>query len=274
MEFAFFRRAGDLFEPLDLSRSRWNPEQAHGMAISGLLGLAAENAAHELGRDGLVPARLHVELFRPARMVPTATVARVVRNGPRLLLVDAEVRQADEPVARASVTFLLPTDPTPGDVWSPPERATPPPLDLAAVSEEPRVPFFQSASPWSNNFGDHQNGGRHATWQVGMEVVLGEPPTTFQALASVVDVTSMVTNWGSAGIEYINADVDVAVSRLPVSREIGLRTLDRSAHDGVCVGAAEVFDRSGTFGTATVVALANTKRAIDFSSTPQDYVSD
>jgi len=274
VEYAFFRRAGDLFEPLDLSRSRWNREQVHGMAVSGLLSLAAENAAHELGRDDLIPARLHVDLFRPARMVPTEATARVVRNGPRVLLVDAEIRQADEPVARASVMFLLPTEDTPGEVWASPDRGTPPPLELAAISEEPRVPLFQSASPWSNDFGDHQNAGRHASWQVGMEVVLGETPSTFQALASVVDVTSMVTNWGSAGVEYINADVDVAVSRRPVSREIGLRTLDRTSHDGVCVGAAEVYDRSGTLGTATVVALANTKRAIDFSSTPRDYVSD
>jgi hypothetical protein len=74
----------------------------------------------------------------------------------------------------------------------------------------------------------------------------------------------MVTNWGSAGVEYINTDYSLALSRPPVGLEIGLRAVDHAAHDGVAAGTAEVFDRAGTFGTASVAALANSRRTVDF----------
>ena len=74
----------------------------------------------------------------------------------------------------------------------------PPPLDLAAVSDEPRVPLFSSEQlGWSTSFAEHQNGERKMTWQTGMPVVPDERPSPFVAVASIADAASMVTNWGS-----------------------------------------------------------------------------
>ena len=36
--------------------------------------------------------------------------------------------------------------------------------------------------------------------------------------------------------------------------------------DGIVVGTAEVFDSTGVVGTATVTALANTRRTVDLSA--------
>jgi hypothetical protein len=80
----------------------------------------------------------------------------------------------------------------------------------------------------------------------------------------------MVTNWGDAGVEYINTDISLAITRLPESTSLGLRTTDHVASDGVAVGTAEVFDRLGSFGTATVTSLANTRRTVDFSASEWD----
>ena len=74
----------------------------------------------------------------------------------------------------------------------------------------------------------------------------------------------MVTNWGSHGVEHINADITLTLARLPVSREVGLAAVDRISAEGIAIGTATVFDRQGRLGTATVSALANTKRSIDF----------
>lgn len=263
---AFFRRSGDHFAPTPLAESMWGGGQLHGVAIGGLLARAVEEAVAAEGRSDLVPARFHVDLFRPARALPTSTTATIVRSGPRLALVDAEVLQEGRPVARATASFLLPTERPEGKVWSSEERATLPPLSVVPESDEPRVPFFASASPWSDNFGEHQNDGRHAVWHTGVPMVEGERPTPFQAAASIGDTASMVTNWGSRGVEYINTDYSLALSRRPVGTEIGLRALDHVAQDGIAVGTAEVFDRAGTFGTATVTALANSRRTVDFGS--------
>lgn len=263
-ETAFFRRSGDGYEPLHLAESMWGRGQLHGVAVGGLLARAVEEAVDAAGRTELVPARFHVDLFRPATMQPTSTSASIVRSGPRLALVDAQVLQAGKPVARATASFLLPTAAPEGKVWSSTDRADLPPASVVPESSEPRVPFFASDSAWSDNFGEHQNNGRHAVWHTGVPMVAGERPTPFQAAASIGDTASMVTNWGSNGVEYINTDYSLALSRRPVGVEIGLRALDHVAHDGIAVGTAEVFDRAGTLGTATVTALANARRTVDF----------
>lgn len=267
-ELAFFRPGSTegALEPLAMARSLWSSTQMHGVAVSGLIARALEAEITTLGRAEMVPARYQVDLFRPPRMVETSARTRVVRSGPRIVLLDVEVLQDDTTVARASCTYLQPSANPPGRTWTAAQRPTPPPLDLAPVTDELRLPLFASDAPWSDDFGAHQNAGRHYSWQVGVTTVLGEPMTTFQAVASMADSTSMVTNWGDRGVEWINADINLALTRRPVSLEIGLATIDHVAHDGVAVGTAEVYDREGTFGIANVTALANARRTVDLTA--------
>jgi hypothetical protein len=262
---AFFRPGENGFEPTGMAVSLWGEDHLHGVAVSGLLARALEGAARDAGREDLVPARYHVDLFQQARRRATTTRATVVRESPRLLLLDAVVEQDGVRVARATAAFLKPTATPGGEVWSGPDRATPPPAEVAAESDDARIPLFASALPWSDDFAAHQNGGRHATWQTGVPVVAGEDRTPFQSVASIADATSMVTNWGSAGVEFINTDISLALTRRPVSHEIGLRAVDHLASDGIAVGTAEVFDRAGALGTASVTALANARRTVDFA---------
>ncbi|WP_308281404.1 acyl-CoA thioesterase domain-containing protein [Pimelobacter sp. 30-1] len=273
-QFSWFRQSAAGFDPLPFAQSLWRSDQMHGVAVSGLLARALEHAVRDAGRTGLVPARYHVDLFRPARMITTTASARIVREGTRLLLLDAVVEQEGEVVARAGATFLAPSAAAPGEVWaSSAERPTPPPAELLPPAGEHHVPFFASAQPWSDDFGDHQNAGRHQTWQTAVPIVEGEECTPFQAVASIADATSMVTNWGAAGVEHINTDIDLALCRMPDSSRLGLRALDHLGSDGIVVGTAEVFDSAGVVGTATVTALANTRRTVDLSAGVESHGS-
>lgn len=259
----WFRRDGADFSPQPLATSLWSSRQMHGVAVSGLLALTLEGELRRIDRADLVPARYHVDLFRPAGMGTTSARASVVRAGPRLVLLDAVLEQDEQPVARASALFLRPSSDPDGVVWSSGQRPRPPSTDLTPHAGAHHVPFFESAAPWSQNFGEHQNDGRHATWQTAMPVIVDEPVTPFQAVASIADATSMVTNWGTGGIEYINTDIDLALARLPDSTSLGLRATDHVTGDGLAVGTAEVFDRSGPLGTATVSAMVNARRTVD-----------
>lgn len=266
----WFRRDGETFVPQALATSLWSAEQMHGVAVSGLLALALEDQVSASGRSDLSPTRYHVDLFRPARMVASRPRVTVVREGPRLMLVDVVLLQesADsvgdgEAVARASALFLRRSADPAGRAWSQADRAVPPPAEVVGDSAAHHVPFFCSDADWSQNFGEHQNSGRHATWQTAMPVVVEEQITPFQAAASVADATSMVTNWGNAGIEYINTDIDLSLARLPDGISLGLRATDHVVADGLAVGTAEVFDRSGPLGTATVTAMVNSRRTVD-----------
>ena len=266
MQLSFWTRGdGDALVPTELACSLWSDDQVHGVALSGVLARGLEHAAAETGRSDLRPARYTVDLFRAARMQPCTVRTTVVREGRRLCLIDAVMVQGDEAVARASGLFVLPTEPAPGEVWEPEATFAPPPLELAKVSDEPRVPLFSSEQlGWSTSFAEHQNGERKMTWQTGMPVVPDEQPSPFVAVASIADAASMVTNWGSNGVEQINTDITLTLARLPVSLEVGLAAIDRVSSDGVAVGTAAVFDRQGPVGNAVVSSIANAKRTVDF----------
>jgi hypothetical protein len=276
MQLSFFTAAGDALAPTDMARSMWDDDQMHGVAVSGALSRAIEQQVRTLGRDELVAARYTVDLFKAARMRECHVTTEVVREGPRICLVDAvltqEVDGASVRVARASGLFLKPTASTEGSVWSPAERPSPPPLDVAPPTEDPHVPFFHSSAGWSQSFGLHQNDTRKSSWNTAIPVVAGEAPTPFQAAAAIADGASMVTNWGDRGIEYINTDITLTLARAPEGLSIGMSALDRVEVDGVAVGTAAVFDRTGPLGTAVVTSLANARRVVDFAQV--EYTDD
>ena len=255
MELSFFTRGdGDALVPTDLARSLWSDDQMHGVALSGALARSLERAVADLGRDDLRPARYTVDLFRAARMEPCRIRTQVVREGRRLCLVDAVLEQDGEAGRPCQRAVPAADRARPGEVWEPDLRFEPPPLDLAPVSDDPRVPLWSSERiGWSKSFGEHQNGDRKMTWQTGVPVIPDEQPSTFVAAASIADAASMVTNWGSNGVEHINTDITLTLARLPVSREIGLAALDRVSDHGIAVGTVAVFDRQGRLGNAVVV---------------------
>jgi hypothetical protein len=70
----------------------------------------------------------------------------------------------------------------------------------------------------------------------------------------------------ATGLEFINADVSLALGRLPVGPAVGFATTDRIEQAGISVGTAVAFDRIGVFGTATLCALGDAHRAVDVQS--------
>lgn len=264
--FALFALDGETLVPQPIARSLWKADQMHGVATCGALGRAAERAVAELGRGDLRPARFTVDLFRAPSMNPCVTRVDILREGQRIVVLEAFLEQDGEDVAAARVLFLKPGDNASGEVWTSDEVLTPPPLDIAPPTADPRPPYFCSDTGWSQDFSAHQNAGRKQMWQVALPIVAGEETSPFAGLAGAADTTSMVMNWGSHGVEHINTDVSLSISRLPVGHEIGMAALTWQASDGIATGTAAVFDRHGVFGTSTVVSLANTRRSVDFTS--------
>ncbi len=275
MDLSFFTRDGSdpaTLTPTPLACSSWSTNQLHGVAVAGALARSAEAVVAGLGRDDLRAARMSVDLFRPAAMQPCVFVTEVVREAPRICLVDVTLLQDGERVARAAFLFLKASESAPGEVWSPAasERPVPPPLDVAPVSDAPRVPFVHSEAGWSQNFAEHQNGSHKQSWNAAVPIVAGEALTGFQAVAAIADGASLVCNWGSGGVEHINTDITLGLARAPRGLELGLSALDRVEADGIAVGTAAVFDRDGQLGTVVITSIVNAKRAVDFRQTSYD----
>jgi Thioesterase-like superfamily len=257
---------GSVLLPQPSARSQWGGDrpQIRGMATSGALARAVEQAAGRLDGDTttLRPVRWTLDLLRPAAMQESEIGTTLVRRGRRICLIEAALIQNSKPVAKATALFLAAGGAAHGDVWSPADTLTPPPTDMRPSTAEPRLYFSESAG-WTSSPTRHQNADRKQIWHFPVPVIVGEPPTPFQQAPMTADLASLVSNWGAHGLEFINADITLALARPPSGLEVGLAAEQRATADGIAVGTATVFDRQGVIGTATVAALANGASAVD-----------
>ncbi|ACY23553.1 conserved hypothetical protein [Gordonia bronchialis DSM 43247] len=270
----FFDRSDDdrLF-PTRFSRSMWAPGTLNGPAVCAI---AARHAEVEYGETGFRPARFTIDLFKAAREIPTTTRGRLTRAGGRIRVAEVDVVQfpADGPddgviVARSTTVFLRDSVNPPGDRWSRPDDAVtfrPP-----TVGDDDYFPRFASdvddvPGDWDSNMGNHQNGHRKRLWSRAAPAVAGESLTPFQQAVISAESTSLVCNWGSTGIGFINCDLTVALSRLPVGARIGVEADSHVENDGISVSTSGLYDEHGMFGTGLVTAVNNAAAEIDFTS--------
>ncbi|MGW0043138.1 thioesterase family protein [Rhodococcus sp. NPDC003348] len=263
-QLAFFSSTPDGFVAQHFAVSRWSPDMVNGAALCGLIARALEKGH---GGDGFVPARLTVDLFAPARTAPLTTRTTAVRDGNRIRVADAELIQDGRPVVRATAVFLQPSQQPPGQVWTRALRPSPPPEHIAPPTDELVPPFFGSddhPEGWSTAMLEHQGASRKRMWAQHLPVVAGEPPSPFVRAAMAGEPTSLMTNWGTEGVGYINVDMTLVLARLPEGVEVGIEADDHISADGVAVGTTTMYDRRGPIGTCVVSALANARRQVDF----------
>ncbi|WP_238423163.1 acyl-CoA thioesterase domain-containing protein [Gordonia sp. 'Campus'] len=260
------------YRPTTFAASLWAPGTLNGPAVCGLAARAVEM---EYGDDEFVPARCTIDLFKAARDITTSTRVRPVRSGGRIRVVDVEVVQhpvdADEViVARGTTVFLRTSSNPPGERWHrSPESVTFRPPATTADDLSPRFASDDaqdSVGHWEKDMSKHQNGHRKRMWTRAAPIVVGEQPTPFQRAVVSAESASLVSNWGTTGIGFINCDLTVAISRLPRGERVGVEADVHVEDDGVSVSNAGLYDADGMFGTALVTAVNNAAAQIDFTT--------
>ncbi len=256
---AHFTQADGGYLPTRYAQSHWGEDHLNGPAIVGLVARALES---EYGSPELRPTRLTVDLFRAARNVWTTVDLRLVRDGRRVRSSECDVIQDGRPVARATLVQYRPSVAPPGTLWHAAQMFPKPPAPDGAI-----FPFVGSDDVgWTRSPAEHQNASRKRFYNDGIRVVAAESNSPFVRSAMVAEATSLVTNLGSAGVGYINGDLTVALSRLPVDDWIGIQADSHHADDGLAVGTATLFDSRGAFGAGLTTAIANPAAQIDFST--------
>lgn len=248
----FFKRVGEHFHPTTASRGPWNPNSLHGRVIAGLLGFVLEERH---GDSDFIPARLTVDMYRLPDFSPVEVVTRVVREGGRIRVVDAEWISNGVSQARATCQFLRRTANPEGNVWSPPPWDAPNPADMPP----PDDPRMGMNGMWSmRQIGEGMRGqGPRKVWMSEVrELVEGSPLTPFARVAVACDFASPLANVSDSGLGYINTDVTLYLHRLPVGEWIGFESMNHHATDGVAIGECFVHDVDGPIGSAAVAALA------------------
>lgn len=252
---------GGGFEPTQFALSHWGDDHLNGPAI---VGLAARTLEKHYGADDFMPTRLTVDLFRAARSTLTTVEVRVIRDGRRVRNTECDVCQDGRAVARATLVQYRRSAPPRGQEWATPSAVPDLPDRDGAL-----LPYIGSDdSGWTRSPAAHQNASRKRFYFSCADVVDGEKVLPFTRAVTVAESTSLVTNLGTEGIGYINGDLTVALSRLPVDDWILVQGDSHWATDGVAVGTATLFDHQGPFGSGMVTAVANPAAHIDFTTRP------
>jgi len=254
---AFFTIDGDSYLPGPMTRGPWGAAMG-GQIVGGLLGWGIEQSGVD---PEFQPARLTVDLLRPALQEPVQIRTSVQREGRRIRLVDGALVQNGRTVARASALFLRRAEHPDGEVWS--DSVEMPPLPPDSAGFPPEMPFLiwgygetTAGSPGIAAGEWEQSHSRKFAWtKLFRPMVHGYPLTPFTRLAFVGDVTSSLTHWGTGGLRYINADYTVTASRLPDGEFVGLAAQSHYGSAGVATGSATLFDRHGPIGTSVALAL-------------------
>src|SRR3981081_4791224 len=131
----FFTTDPDALIPPEVGNGPGDPKSLHGRVVIGLLAFVIEQRH---GGDDFVPARLTVDMFRLPNMAPVEVKTRLVRDGLRIKVVEAEFFSGGTSMARASCQLLRKTENPEGNVWSPPNWDVPAPADIPAPTD-PRL---------------------------------------------------------------------------------------------------------------------------------------
>jgi acyl-CoA thioesterase len=255
----FFVTDGKDYVPTRLARGPWGPSIS-GNYVGGLLARAVEQEVDDID---LQPARMTVDLLRPVALQPLQMHSSIVRDGRRLRVVDAVMTQNDVMVARASALFLRRSEHAVDTVWTSPVTMPAVPAEPDVLADDvPMLLHSFGRDPVAGSPGvgvtEWRHHGQKFVWLRETKLLVDdEPLSPFTRAVMAGDVTSSLTHWGTEGLQFINADYTITLSRLPEGVYIGLASVTHYSHAGVAAGVATLFDEKGPIGSGMATALAN-----------------
>jgi hypothetical protein len=100
--------------------------------------------------------------------------------------------------------------------------------------------------------------GRRRVWiSETCDLVEGERNSPLVRAALAADSASPLAHASDIGLDFINADYTLYLSRLPVGDFIGLESGGHTSTDGIAVGQCTMHDTSGPIGFCMTAAVAN-----------------
>lgn len=251
----FYRPLGDgRFEATIATAGPWSAGSQHGGPPSALLARAIERCEPDPGQR---LARLTVEILRPVPVQPVTVVARVVRPGRRVTLLEGSLRVDGEDYLLARAWRIArPPVPTPDSgpgAMSPPLPAESVRLSWPGAFVEGYLRSVEVRQT-SGLFASPDPGG--AWMRRRLPLVEGEEPTPFQRTALLADSGSGI----SQGVDHrewlaINVDLAIILHRDPVGEWLHLDARTTIGADGTGRTDTVLGDTGGEFGLATQTLL-------------------
>src|SRR5207248_8997679 len=131
--------------------------------------------------------------------------------------------------------------------WRAPEWDAPPPETLAAATDEEPADGWDIRLVTAGGFWTSQ---RKRVWTRDQrQLVAGEAPSPVVRAALAADLPNPLANSGTAGLQFINADLTLFLGRPPTSEWIGLEVTSHVGQDGIAVGSCTLYDTAGAIGS-------------------------
>ena len=215
------------------------PPRRGGISLAGLIGHVIGTVPQPVP---MLVTRLTIDILGSVPLQPLVPVLRILREGRRLQLVEAELQAAGRTRVRASAlrVRLEETPPHTAPVTQPlPENA-----GVALTTTRLSDSFHLS--------GGLQTPGISARWvRLIPQVVAGHPLSGLERMAMLADWAAAVAPLFSPR-EWTLANVDIALhlSRLPQDDWLLVDATSESAGNGIAIANGRLGDRHGMFGSS------------------------
>lgn len=219
----------------------------------------------------LVPtavARLTVELFRVVPIVPLRVNTTIIREGKRIQVVAASLRDpADVELARATGLRLRTTDldlpqaadPAPISVPAP-ETLTSPDMRQWGVGPPGEVLYHRQAVEVREFDGGFAQTGPGSMWmRLRSPLVAGEELTPLTRAIVVGDFVNGLSRLADArDFIFMNADLSIHLHRLPVGEWVGVSAESNWDRAGRGMATGALFDVEAAIGRSTQTLFLDT----------------
>jgi hypothetical protein len=253
---SLFVQAGrDTWMPTELARGPWDPSALHGGPTAALLAMAVEPLLWPLQ-----PARLTVDLLRPVPVAPLHVAARLTREGRNIRIAEAHIDHDGTVVATAAVlairTKQLTVPEQPIDRPAGPEEGLEPDRSL-----DPYEAFHNKGVEHRFVRGDFGVPGPATDWiRLRLPLVPDEVPSPLQRVAAAADFGNGISGLDvMAELLFINPDLTIHLTRLPVGEWVCLDARSRYEPDGIGIAGSNLYDEAGPIGLSVQSLLLDSR---------------
>lgn len=247
----FFVRDDKGYQPTGMARSPWSKDAINGVAIGGLLAHLIEG---ELARSGKHVSRLVVDILGEVPMIGIETRTRMVRDGKRIALIEAELAVGGRVGARATALCVstretMPVvEPNPFPRW-----------DKVEPGEFFQKDFFGNAPEVRPVRGQVMTPGPGTVWiNYHVDLIAGIPLSPLVRATMLADFGVGVgsalprKNW-----TFANLDIGINFLRMPVGEWQMIDSTTESAGNGHALARNLFADEEGIYARGQQVLFVD-----------------
>lgn len=243
---AVYKLNGNVAETRQWAAGPWSASQQHGSAPSSLIAYTVEQMP---APQPMRVARMTIDLMRPVPVAPLEIKTQVLREGRKIQLIGAQLLADGVEVVRANVLRIRAQDMT-----LPTEAASRPvtlPLPGGGVPTRTHShnPFLSGLSMQEVK-GAFLSRGPGAVWfRADRPILEGVETTPLMRAAITADFCNGVSSvLDFAKYTFINADLTISLSRMPVGEWILLDAESWIGENGAGIAFGALADTQGYFG--------------------------